>query len=123
MYLFFYGRWEESIPEYKKAIRLNPIPPNAYLWSLGLSYCWTRQYEEAITWSEKAVHKEPDSFFVCMMMAVFYNLSGREEQTRAEASEILRINPKFSVDKYEKNSHTRIKMIENSFLVPCARQG
>ena len=29
--LIFAGRWEESIPEYKKAIRLNPIPPNMYL--------------------------------------------------------------------------------------------
>ncbi len=28
--LSFAGRWEESIPQYKKAIRLNPIPPNMY---------------------------------------------------------------------------------------------
>jgi tetratricopeptide (TPR) repeat protein len=35
--LRFAGMWEESIPEYKKAIRLNPIPPNNHLWSLGLS--------------------------------------------------------------------------------------
>ncbi|MDH4241172.1 MAG: adenylate/guanylate cyclase domain-containing protein, partial [Phycisphaerae bacterium] len=45
--LSFASRWEESIPEYKKAIRLNPIPPNSHLWSLGLSYAYTGQYEEA----------------------------------------------------------------------------
>jgi len=67
--LIFDGRWEESIPEYKKAIRLNPIPPNAYLWSLGLSYCWTGQCEEAITWCEKAVRQEPNSLLARMMMA------------------------------------------------------
>ncbi|NIQ91086.1 MAG: tetratricopeptide repeat protein, partial [Deltaproteobacteria bacterium] len=30
--LFFAGRVEESIPEYKKAIRLNPFPPHALPW-------------------------------------------------------------------------------------------
>ena len=32
---------EEAIPEYKIAIRLNPIPPTNYLWSLGLAYAET----------------------------------------------------------------------------------
>ena len=32
------NRWKEAIQEYKQAIRLNPIPPNIYLYSLGLAY-------------------------------------------------------------------------------------
>ena len=39
--LTFAGRYEESIPELKTAIRLNPIPPNIYLYSLGISYALT----------------------------------------------------------------------------------
>jgi adenylate cyclase len=100
--LFFAGRSEESIPEYKRAIRLNPIPPNHHLWSLGLSYAYTGQYEEAITWCEKAVSQEPDSLLARMMMTVVYSLSGRDEEARAEAAEVLRIQPKFSLKKYEK---------------------
>jgi adenylate cyclase len=100
--LFFAGRAEESIPEYKRAIRLNPIPPNHHLWSLGLSYAYTGQYEEAITWCEKAVSQEPDSLLARMMMTVVYSLSGRDEEARAEAAEVLRIQPKFSLKKYEK---------------------
>ncbi|NIT41220.1 MAG: tetratricopeptide repeat protein, partial [Gammaproteobacteria bacterium] len=57
--LVFDGRWEESISEHKKAIRLNPISPNMYYYSLGLSYGWTGQYEEAITWCKKAILQEP----------------------------------------------------------------
>jgi len=100
--LRFAGRWEESIPEYKKAIRLNPIPPNQYFFGLGLAYAWTGQYDEAITWCEKAVRQEPNSFFAHLMMAVIYSLSGREEEARAEGAEVLRINPKFSLEKFEK---------------------
>jgi adenylate cyclase len=100
--LFFAGRCEESIPEYKKAIRLNPIPPNHHLWSLGLSYAYTGQYDEAITWCEKSVRQEPNSLLARMMTAVVYSLSGRDEEARSEAAEILRIQPKFSLKKFEK---------------------
>ena len=97
--LVFDGRWEESIPEYKKAIRLNPIPPTMYLYSLGLSYAYTGQYEEAITWCEKAVREQPNALWARIMMTVVYSLSGRDEEARAEAAEVLRIQPKFSIKK------------------------
>jgi len=121
--LSFASRWEESIPEYKKAIRLDPIPPQLYLWSLGLSYAYTGQYEEAVEWCEKAVVQEPNDLLARIMMTVVYSLSGRGEEAQVEAAEVLRIQPKFSLKEVEKNSHTRRKRIERSFLEPCARQG
>jgi adenylate cyclase len=100
--LFFSGRCEESITEYKQAIRLNPIPPNNHLWSIGLSYAYTGQYQEAITWCKKAVLQKPDDLLARMMMTVAYSLSGRDEEARAEAAEVLRIQPKLSLEKFEK---------------------
>jgi len=100
--LFFAGRCEESIPEYKLAIRLDPIPPSLYSWSLGLSYAYMGQYEEAITWCEKAVRQEPNDLLARMMMTVVYSLSGRDEEARVQAAEILRIQPKFTLEKLEK---------------------
>jgi adenylate cyclase len=107
--LRFAGRHEEAIPEYKKAIRLNPMPPTNYLFGLGMAYSWTGQYEEAIKWCEKAVRQDPDSFLTRLMMTQVYSLSGREEEAWAEAAEVLRINPKFSVDKWEKASTVKNK--------------
>jgi adenylate cyclase len=100
--LTFAGRYEESIPELKTAIRLNPIPPNLYLYSLGISYCWTGQYEEAVKWCEKAVRREPNSLFARLFMAMAYSFSGRDEEARVEAAEVLRIYPKFSLNKFAK---------------------
>ena len=102
--LTFADRYEESILEYKTAIRLNPIPPNRYLWSLGLSYGLMGRYEEAITWCEKAIRQEPDSLLAHIMMAVVYSWSGRDEEARAEAAEVLRINPNFSLEKFAKRA-------------------
>jgi adenylate cyclase len=62
------------------------------------------QYEEAITWCEKAVRQEPDSFYAHLMMTVVYSWSGRDEDARAQAAEILRINPNFSLEKFEKRA-------------------
>jgi tetratricopeptide (TPR) repeat protein len=104
----FASRWEESIPEYKIAIRLNPIPPSYYLWSLGLSYGATGQYDEAIAWCEKAVHMDPDSLMARIMMTAVYSWSGRDEEARAEAAEVLRINPDFSLERFAKKAGSNL---------------
>jgi adenylate cyclase len=100
--LTFAGRWEESIPEYEKAMRLNPIPPNMYIYSIGLAYGFTGKYDEAITWCGKSIHQEPNSLMARMFMAVVYSWSGQDEKARAEADEVLRIQPRFTIDKFKK---------------------
>ena len=121
--LRFAGRHEEAIPEYKKAIRLNPMPPTNYLFGLGMAYFWTGQYEEAIKWCKKAVRQDPDSFLTRLMMTQVYSLSGREEEARAEAAEVLRINPKFSVDKWEKASTVKKKTEKERSMAALRKAG
>jgi len=100
--LRFAGRYEESIPEYKTAIRLNPIPPNNYLFGIAKSYAGTGQYEEAITWGKKAVLQNPNDFIAQIILTEIYSLSGRYEEARAQAAEVLRIQPKFTLEKWAK---------------------
>jgi adenylate cyclase len=121
--LFFAGRVEESIPEYKKAIRLNPFPPHALPWSLGLSYAYMGQFEDAIPLCEKAVRQEPDSLLARMMMTAVYSLSGRDEQARAEAAELLRIQPKFSLKKFEKRLTYKKKTDREKLLGALRKAG
>jgi len=121
--LFFDGRSEESIPEYKKAIRLNPIPPNNHLWSLGLSYAYTEQYDEAIKWCEKAVRQEPNDLLARMMTTVVYSLSGQDENARAEVAEVIRIQPKFSLEKFEKKLTYKKEVDKERFLGALRKAG
>jgi adenylate cyclase len=119
--LRFEGRHEESIPEYKQAIRLNPIPPSFYTYGLGLAYCFTEQYEEAITWGEKSVRQWPNSLYAHLILTVIYNSLGRDEEARTEAAEVLRINPKFSVEKWAKRL-TYKNQADNDFLISALRK-
>jgi adenylate cyclase len=121
--LSFAGMWEKSILAYKKAIRLNPIPPNMYLWSLGLSYCYNGQYEEAITWGEKAIRQAPDSLLANRAMTAIYSMSGREEEARVQAAEVLRIQPKFSLKKFEKKIKYKEKTDKERYISALRKAG
>ena len=50
----------------------------------------------------KALQREPNNIFAHTNLAGTYILMGREKEARAEAAEVLRINPKFSVDFWAK---------------------
>ena len=44
----------------------------------------------------------PNNLVAHAFLAAAYSLHGREEEARAEASEVLRINPNFLVQSWEK---------------------
>jgi adenylate cyclase len=96
--LTFAGRPEEAIPLFKKAIRLNPFAPGKYYFYLGQSYQFTGRFEEAVSAYKKALQLMPDSLFAHVFLAATYSMMGREKDARAEAAEVLRVNPKFSLD-------------------------
>lgn len=99
------GRPEEAIPEYKKALRLNPFPPTNYVFGMGLSYFHAGQVEKGIEWCEKAVQQDPDSFLANVLLTTVYGLSDQEEKAKNQAAEVLRINPKFSLEKWTASMH------------------
>ena len=102
MVLNWAGRAEEAIPYLQNAIRLNPFPPALYFVQLANSYRDSGQYEKAIEASKKALQREPNTQFAYIHMAVSYIRLGQEKEARAAAAEILRINPKFSLERYAK---------------------
>jgi len=92
-------RSAEAIPELKKGIRLNPIPPKNYLHHLAMAYMSTEQYEEALVTLRKVLDRDPNDFLAHLFLTRIYSESGRWKEARAEAAEVLRINPKFRVEK------------------------
>ncbi len=100
--LFRVGRYEEAIQSLEKGIRLDPKGPMPYFAFLGHAYCYAGRYEDAIATYKKAVDLAPDSQLPHLGLAAVYSLGGREEEARAEAEEVLRVNPKFSLKQYAK---------------------
>jgi len=94
------GRSEEAIPLFQKAIRLNPFGPSTLYRELGNALRWVGQFEEAVSAYKKAIQIAPDNILAHIGLTCTYSMMGLEKEARAEAAEVLRINPKFSLDKY-----------------------
>ena len=102
--LNYAGRYEEAIPALKNAIRLMPIPSAVCMNNLGFSYRMLGRYEESIASLKQLIQREPDSMSGHLHLAATYVLAGKEAEARAEAAEILRINPNFSLEQFAKTT-------------------
>lgn len=96
------GRWEESVLYAKKSIRLNPVPVIIDYWLLGRAYFMMGNYDESIVTWKKAQQMNPDYLPAHTYLAACYSSMGRDVEATAEAKEVLRIDPKFSVESYAK---------------------
>jgi adenylate cyclase len=103
MALRFAGRFEEAVTFAEQSIRLNPIiPPGAHLRLLANAYRDAGRYEEAITAYKKALNRTPNDIMAHLMLAAAFSMAGRIEEARAEAEQVLKINPKFSLEYFAK---------------------
>jgi adenylate cyclase len=96
------GRPEEALGLIKKALRLNPLPPNWYFLVRGDAQRMLGQYDQAIEAYQKALDRSPDFLLVRIGLAACYSASGQREEARAAAGEVLRIAPAFSLEVFGK---------------------
>jgi adenylate cyclase len=121
---FFYGvallfacRPEEAIPQFQKAIRLNPNAATLTFVELGHALRNAGRPEEAVESYKKALQRSPDHLIAHIGLVVTYTVMGREEEARAEAQEVLRINPKFSLSKFMKRAVNYKDPAENDKII------
>jgi len=100
--LAYAGRAEEGIPYMQNALRLNPFPSCNYFSNLATIYVAAGHYEKAIEAAKKTHQCEPNSQFSYIIMAISYVRLGREGEARVAAAEILRINPRYSLERQAK---------------------
>jgi adenylate cyclase len=82
----------------KRAMRLNPRYPTLYLINLGFTYRLAGRYEDAIATAKQILARQPNAPPTYFMLAYSYAQLDRLEEARAEAAEVLRLNPKFSLE-------------------------
>jgi adenylate cyclase len=119
--LSFACRFSEAVQYLEQAIRLDPYPSSVTLRTLGNGYRMVGRYEEAIVEYKKALKLEPDDLFTHLGLAITYIKLGREREAQAEASEVLRIHPKFSLDHYAKTLPLKDQSVVDD-TITCLRK-
>jgi adenylate cyclase len=115
--LLFASQPEEAILQFQKVLRLNP---NAATWTfvfLGHALRNAGRPEEAVSSYKKALQRAPDHLIAHIGLVVTYSVMGREEEARAEAQEVLRINPKFSLIPFKKRAMNYKDPAENDMII------
>ncbi len=100
--LYFAGRPAETIDLDKKAMRLDPRNADWYVIDIGCAYDVMGQYPKALPFLKQHEARYPDNIGVHMELAFAYAQLGRNQEARAEAAEILRLNPQYSLREAEK---------------------
>jgi adenylate cyclase len=90
--------WNDAIELMEKAFRMNPLPPVWYYAYLGMAYRKAGMYEKAITAFKDGLRKSPGYFYCHLGLAVVYSILSRESEARTEVDELLKINPKYSLE-------------------------
>ena len=117
------GRPEEAIPIFQKAIRLNPFGPSFLYQDFGHALRNTGRFEEAVSAYKKAIQIAPDNISAHLGLAATYSMMGQEKEARAEAAEVLRINPKFSLDYKEKTLPYKDQSITDRYAAALRKAG
>jgi TolB-like protein/class 3 adenylate cyclase/cytochrome c-type biogenesis protein CcmH/NrfG len=99
-YLWWATRYREAVDLLERAIRLDPLHSPDWLMWLGHSYLHLDAPEKAAAVLETGVKRAPDYVAVHLFLALSYAMLDRMEEARGQMNEVLRINPKFSIEAW-----------------------
>lgn len=88
----------EAVKLIERAMRLNPYFPDWYLWYLGDAYYTLGRYEDAIA----TLQRMQDPTEGRRILTASYAQLGRLEEARAQAAEVLKAQPDFTIREWAK---------------------
>ncbi len=99
--LIYSGRPMEAVAAAEKGTRLNPRHPEFCLSQVGLAYLSMRRFKEARSIFEELIANAPNNPGYHMVEAIADVELGRNDDARAEAAEVLRLSPHYSLATWQ----------------------
>jgi adenylate cyclase len=121
--LTWVGRPEETIGLVEKAMRLDPQNAPYYSYALGHAYRLLRRYEEAIAAFKRCLSRNSNHVGCHTHLAATYSELGQEEEAWAEAAELLRLNPNFSLERFRQNLPYTDQAASERFIAALRKAG
>ena len=96
------GRASEAAEHTLRAIQLSPRDPQLAEWyyQLAVTYIHQRRYNEAVEWARRGVQVNPNLRYPYRVLAAALALSGRVDEARTVAAEMLRRYPKETLSAF-----------------------
>ena len=117
------GRSEAALEAAAQALRLKPLVADAHLDSVGTAYYLAGRPEEAIAPLKQFLSRYPNRLDIHLMLAAVYSELGQAAEARAEAAEVLRINPKFSLEVHKERAPIKDPAVLERHLAALRKAG
>ena len=105
--LQYAGYTDEAIAMYKQGMRIHPYYPAWFLWFLMRSYLHAELYDEAFATGkillERCEKGELNPIIPHILLAEAYMHIGKQKEAIEQATEVLKINPRFTLEKWQKS--------------------
>jgi adenylate cyclase len=98
------GRTEEALEAAAQAVRLRSFIADSHLAGVGTAYAVAGRYEDARAPLQRFLSRYPNRLDIHLMLTVVYSELGQAAEARAEVAEVLRINPKFSLEVHKQRA-------------------
>jgi tetratricopeptide (TPR) repeat protein len=95
------GRAEEAVAMIEQALHRKPFIPDTHWSNIGTAYYLAGRPEEAIAPLKQFLTRYPNILGAHLTLAAVYSELGKDSEAKAEAAEVLRINPKFSLEVHK----------------------
>ncbi len=114
---------ERSIALLERAMCLSPYPPDWFRWTLGRAYRLTGRYQEAVKELRIQTDESPNSLASRVELVAALVEMGRAAEARAEAAQVLKIDPKFSASKWIRALPYKDKALATREIATLRRAG
>src|SRR5262249_47751236 len=118
------GRTEDALEAAAQALRLKSEGfLDEYLVSVGAAYAVAGRYEEARAPLQRFLSRYPNFLYAHVMLAAVYSELGQAAEARAEAAEVLRINPKFSLEIHRERAPIKDPAVLDRHIAALRKAG
>jgi adenylate cyclase len=98
------GKSKEAVAAAEQALRRKSLVADQHLNSVGAAYYFAGRPEEAIAPLKQFLSRYPNILGAHLTLAAVYSELGKETEAKAEAAEVLRINPKFLLEVHKQRA-------------------
>src|SRR5262245_33740242 len=123
MVLSCMGRTEDALQAAVQALRLKPLMADGHLGFVGATYAVAGRYEEARVPLQRYLSHYPNFLPFHVMSAAVYGELGQAAEAQAEAAEVMRLNPQFSLEVHRQRAPIKDPAVLERHLAALRRAG
>jgi adenylate cyclase len=117
------GRTEDALEAAAQALRLKSLVADYHLAGVGTAYAMAGRYAEARAPLQRYLSRYPNILHIHLMLAAVYSELGQAAEARAEAAEVLRLNPNFSLEVHRQRMPIKDPAVLERHLAALRKAG